>query len=743
MLGQERDAVFISDRSIVAFEFTTRGDKEKVRKDAEKLRDLLRHLSGQAEHRLKSTQGLVVTMREPSADQRDAVAKVAAAAAMQLQIISYVTLQKSLIDSEAYIALRLQAPFGSASFGTPPQLTGYARGRARADQPNYVEPRFVDVADGRSVGAVRLDELVDALAAGGRLTVSADYGSGKSEALRQAFARLRSRFFKRPDAERIPVHLNLRDFYGLRTPREVLRRHAEEIGFQNEDSLVAAWRSGNCTLLLDGFDELIPARWVGGARDLKQVRWSALEPVRRLIQETPDVSGIVAAGRAQYFNDADELLKSLGLQGGRHFALLDFNTDQASELLGRDAADLPEWLPPRPLLLRFLADNGLLSAAGEPNTERNSAWHAILDLVAEREAQRVGSLTPTTIRTLIARVATTTKASADPNGAVSVTDMRGVFREVCGYEADEEGLQLLLRLPGLASAEGGEAESRRFIDLDLADASYGLDLSGFLMAPYGAHPLAGPVAWTSASGDLSAGVAAVELADRGFGGGSLLGALSKRLDHALFDAVLLDTVRTVDYMGLDSGTELTPFFSELLIRSLDLSGDAKVLATATFSDCVIESVSVDSLTYDVFPKFQNCIIGRVDGWVDMPEILAGNFAGTEIGHFVARLTTTDALVDLDLAVEDRVALLILKKVYLQPGSGRMIAALYRGMPLTDRGAVSPVTAQLVAAGLLGRVTGRGRDLVVPIKAHRKAVTEMLSDPQLFTLSGAVAMVTGQ
>ena len=64
-------------------------------------------------------------------------------------------------------------------------------------------------------------------------------------------------------------------------------------------------------LLLDGFDEIVPSRWFGGATDLKTVRWEALSPVRRLVTETPAGSGIIVAGRSHYFSGQAEMVSAL------------------------------------------------------------------------------------------------------------------------------------------------------------------------------------------------------------------------------------------------------------------------------------------------------------------------------------------------------------------------------------------------------------------------------------------------
>ncbi|MEH0980892.1 NACHT domain-containing protein [Micromonospora sp. CPCC 205556] len=727
--GREHDGVFMDDKSIVAFEFTVSQEKAKAVKDAEKIKDVLQHLIAQPENYYKMAQGFVVTASEPTAEQRQAVDRVAGHARLPIKCLSLVSLRRLLIDTEKYLALRRDAPFGSSGYQLPAVNATLSLYRT-----TYVEPTLVRRVDG---GCVSISEVMDASNQGQRIVITADYGSGKSEALRQLFERMRKKYFKAPSEHRFPLHLNLRDGYGLRTPREVLWRHAEDIGFNEPNSLVAAWRAGNCTLLLDGFDELVPSRWVGGARDLKQVRWQALEAVRRLIAETPDECGIVLAGRPQYFSSPGELLESLALERGQLFELQDFNDEQIFSLLGTEIA-LPEWIPAKPLLLKFLIQNDLIGQVADQSKSVFSAWWRVLDLVAAREADRLSSVTRESIRALIARTATLARGAEEDLGTISIDDMRSAFREVCGYEADEEGLQLLLRLPGLASmpndgAPGKAAEGRRFVDSSLAAAAYGLDLSAYISSPYSGHPLSGGVTWTSNLGRLASGVAAIDLEEAGFDPGVTSAVISKRMNEGHFDAVLLDVVLAADFMAVNPQAELAPFIDGVLIPEVLLPAEKGYLSGSTFKSCVIEVVDATEVDGESdIPTFQDCLIGRLDGWSQVPDQLQGHFSGSDIVEMSSPANTTAGILQLQIGAGERLALVVLKKVYA--GSGRKESALVRGVPLVDRAAVPQVTASLLSAGYIARASGKGDDLILPVKSRRAAVARFLAAPQTFNLA---------
>lgn len=723
--GSERDAVFVSDTSIVAFEFTQQTKKDKAVHDGKKLAGLLNKLSKDPANRFKSLQGYFVTEQEPTADQRAAVEQIAKDAGVPLKAMGVGVLRRQLIDAEEYLRVRLEAPFGSTGFKIP-------SGNGQAGS-HYVEPRLIDAGpDQWSVDSI--GRHVDQ---GRSMVISADFGAGKSALLHQVFLRLRKLYFKNVAEQRLPVHVNLRECYGLKSPAEVLRRHAEEIGFTNERSLIAAWRSGAVTLLLDGFDEIVPARWSGGARDLKSVRWQALEPVRRLVMETPEGSGVLIAGRPQYFSERSELLQTLGLEPGTPVATLDdFDERRAGELIGKDEVRLPSWVPTRPLLLRFLAGAGLVERLqADANYDEAAAWVDMLDFLSIREADRVATVTPERVRALISRVATlarTTDGTGQPgSGGVSVQQMRDAFKEVCAVEPDEEGIQLLLRLPGLAS----NGERRTFVDAAFAEAAYGLDLATYASAPYSAHPLSSGVSWAANTGRLASAVAAAELSAQNFEPGYVSVAIGARLDQDLVDAVTFDLLGVADANEVAAPSGTQPYFRELLVTELTPGRSDSYLAKSIFRDCVIDVLDLEDVdSVHQIPLLAGCLIAHVSGYSVMPSEFESKLSTSEFFEFEAPSETTAAILDLAIGKTDRIALVVLKKVYIQAGAGRKLSALSRGLPLADRPLVSDVVSSLIAAGLLLTTSRKTDTLVLPVKGRMAEVRKFIENPHSFSLS---------
>ncbi len=469
----------------------------------------------------------------------------------------------------------------------------------------------------------------------------------------------------------------------------------------------------------------------------------ALSAVRRLVTETPPEAGVLIAGRGHYFASQPEMLEALGAADATVLQLQDFDADQARQFLQSDEADLqlPEWLPTRPLLLSHLLSRGLLlTVAGlPPDIEPAAAWRGLLDMIAQREAKIYASVPPTTIGALIRRLATTAKAASDGQGRLGIDDLQRVFEEVSGRSTDEEVLQLLLRLPGLALAESSGAEFRLFADNSLAAAAYGEDLAEYLVSPYQGHPLCDSASWSDASEDLAIEVAALALMDGAITARQVLAACDHRMAVHQYDAVLMDAVRVVDEFPAVTvaGSYLVEGVS---IGTMTVGSEAPAAARTHVRDSLIEILDFAQAESDMaLPTFERCLVAQVEGVAELPSRYAKHFIDCQIESFSAVTATTAGILALPLGLDDRVGLSILHKVYAKRGAGRKDSALPRGLEPAARERVPDVVAALVSAGLL-TVTSRGSDLVYrPTKGRRGAVADYLAAPASLTLASLTAV----
>ncbi len=722
--GRERDAVFISKDDIHVYEFTIDGTKAKAQKDATKLHEILSDLTRAAEHALKSATGWFVTRDEPTAEQRAVVAEISGR--MKIHAISVATLHQRICNSESYLSCRSNAPFGSIEYLTSSMASGL-----------NIPVKFKG-EDGSETGQ---SSIVSQLIDGKRILISGDFGVGKSHALRELYVDLRKEHFKRRKITPFPVHINLRDCAGLKTPAEILRRHAEEIGFADEKTLISAWRAGACILLLDGFDEIIPVRWLGTTSDLKTVRWEALAPVRRLITEAPSGTGIIVCGRSQYFSSVGEMRDALGLEGGAlNYELASFDASQVDDYLEAAGVDwkIPEWLPSRPLLLGYLVSTGGLESVIFDEPRQSSAWRAMLTAICQRESRMFSAVRPEMIKNIIARVATLARSQGSATGPIDMDIMRTAYMAIYSRQPDPEGLQLLLRLPGLAISGGEAKDERVFVDQDLADTAYGEDLAIHIEDPHSEHPLGEMASWVNASSELGIAVAADALQDSKYSIKAALSLANARQNSNKFDAVLADILRVSEILGdLPAGSRPQFLLEGVIFENLTVGAENTVLSNASFTDCLFNTVDLGAIdsTSDV-PYFRGGMIGFLEGFASIPEWLSAHFANVEIEQFSSGARTTSSILQLGLGMETRVALTILKKIYAQSGSGRKENALYRGLDASAKRLVPGAIELLMADGWILKQNFGNTTLYLPVRSMRNRALSVLETPGEFRLSTA-------
>lgn len=722
--GRERDGLFVDQESIHAYEFTTESKKLKAEKDGAKLAELLSALLSKSEHRYKTGTGWFVTKNEPTAEQRTAIDRISRNSGQKIHAVSIAVLYSRICDSAAYLQRRDNAPFGSVEYSLDSRVSNI-----RVD---------VSLAS-KSDEKIGVKEFCSRLAAGQRALVVGDFGVGKSHALREVYRVLKKEHYRHGNRDPFPVHINLRECAGLKSPSEILRRHAADVGFDDPDGLISAWRAGSCVLLLDGFDEVVPVRWLGGVSDLKSVRFQALAPIRRLVSEMPVGSGIVVAGRAHYFSTEDELVQALGFRAIEKFEIDDFDEEQLRSFLEQSGVDwkMPYWVPMKPLFLGYLVSLGGESVSSIFQiSDRARGWRTFLDEVCNRESRMFTAVRPEVIKSLISRVATLARARSEVMGPVSMEMLRDAFAAVNGRQPDEEGIQLLQRLPGLAiTPVSGINEERIFVDRDLAETGYGEELANYVFGPHAADsPLNSEATWSNACEGLAVEVAADLLSDNSVSAGSVISALYHRQGSGNYDAVTADLIEvTKDLASGDERMASSVLVSGVYFERFEVE-DSRIGSAVTYQDCLIDHMDLSGIDPGCYiPEFRDTVIGFMDGVAAIPDWASTYFHDCEIGEFSLATRTSSGIMQLEIDKDSKIALTVLKKVYLQRGAGRKEGALVRGLDPADRPRVSDVVATLVAKDWLSKVSAGRATIYAPVPFMRGAAIRALESPSTFRL----------
>lgn len=719
--GRERDGVFETEDCVHLIECTVSRSKQKAEDDSKKLVALAK--KHQRRDSQKAMKCWFVTKEEPTADQRSLIRDKYGS----VTALGFAQFQSKLIDASLYLTLRDKYPFGS--------VRDPATGSTNAE----IEYVTLDLAQRASEKVWSISDIESSVLRGSRFIIFGDYGSGKSMTLREIFRGLRGAYLKAKTVK-FPIYLNLRDHFGQTNPAEVLERHARNVGFPNPSHLVRAWRAGYVVLLIDGFDELTTLGIQGLWKRLHEVRYRAMEVVRQFIREQPPDAGLILAGREHFFDSERERKNALDTQNSlTELALNEFTDEQIQRYLAKRglAGHVPNWMPSRPLLVGYLAASGVLEQAfssGSPQRESLAGdpakgWDFILERVCAREAEIEAGIDGLTVRRILERLATMARQSQSGLGPLSPEKLSSAFVEICGYQPDEKGFVLLQRLPGLGT-DRAEEGTRTFLDEDFADICRAGDIALYLSDPFGttANLFRGA---DRGLGDLGVNLILVRAQATGLSGGKLVPALRKALEAEESSALVMDLVRVAIEYGCT--IEVPVRLTGIYVPSLELYENIADCSKLKFTNCLFSRLALDHNVKSAnLPRFENCYIDDLDGRSSAKDLPTGVFDNAcEFERFSEAPETTSAIGGMDLPLGARVLLTVLKKIYLQSGSGRKENALQRGLDHHSRRFVSPVLRLLQTEGIVLPYRRAGLDMTiwVPDRSKTARVQRLITSPR--------------
>ena len=718
--GRERDGYFETEDCIHIIEATVSRAKDKAQNDIKKIVTLAKKLQPQNQH--KAVKGWFVTKSEPTADQRE----VARLHHTLINALSFTQFQSKLIDAASYLNLRDNYPFGS--------VRDPATGNPRADV-EYVPLELMQPANNKlwSVAQMR-----DSLTAGGKFVILGDFGAGKSMTLRELYRDLKRSYFNNRTTK-FPLYLNLRDHHGQTNPAEVLERHARNLGFPNPTHLVRAWRAGYVILIIDGFDELATLGIQGIWKRLQDTRFRAMQAVRELVRDQPANAGLILAGRAHFFDSEKERRNALGLSPRfAELTLNEFSDAQVQRYLTKCglSGSIPGWLPSRPLLVGYLAASGLLKDMLAPENGGESpdgpdpaqGWNLIIDKVCAREAEIEAGIDGPTVRKILERLATMARATDAGLGPLGRDQIIDAFAAVCGYQPDEKGMVLLQRLPGLGIDRADEG-TRTFIDDDFSDACRAGDVVAFIDDPFGSDIACFHNA-ECGLGPIGVGIAIENTKDR-VSPGKLVAATAHTSGGATNAMLTLDLIQIAIERGADFDRPIQ--LRDVLIPSLELHQRIGNCSQLTLRDCYLSRLDLDpDVPADKLPHFDSCYFVQVEGRASRADLPPRVFDDTcEFEKFSDAPDTTNAIGGMDLPLGEKVLLTVLKKVFIQSGSGRRENALLRGLDHNARRLVPTILRLLQSEGVISPYRRGGIDMTIwiPDRGQMTRVARMIESPR--------------
>jgi hypothetical protein len=725
--GREVDGLFHTAEVVHMVEASMSRKVEKAKEVGPKLQ---RHLK---KHRASGglfAKAWFVTNDDPTAEQK----KVLRDFDPSIQVLSFDQFRAKLIDGREYLKLRNEAPWGSAV----DPVTEDRRGLGV-----YV-PRQVSFLRASGIAnthdSLSVKELADLLTEGTSAALVGDYGVGKSVTVREVHKELAVRYLKGTDT-RFPVTLNLRNHYGQTDPAEALHRHARQIGFPHGYQLVQAWLAGFVYILLDGFDELATQGWSGSPERLRDNRRAATKLISEFTAHRAHGPGYLVAGRRYYFDSLTELSSCIFGSGGHAIlALGDFTPEQAQNFLkglaGQQKA-LPPWLPARPLLLGYLAaEKDMISRIDNGDVIGMSpaqGWDWLLPQICQRESFIKNGMDGPAVRAILERLASIARSTPQGVGPFSPFDIVDAFVRVRNQRPSDEEITLLQRLPGLGGREDSEEGTRSFIDVDLASAAQAGDIRAFIRDPYQKDPPSSPATWSSSLEPLGVSVAA-HLADEESNSGHLRTAI-RAATGAGYDVLATDLVRVALEMNVDNprAADARPIvISDVIVPEFCFNEDGPGMSGISFSQCLIDQLVINGEpSAALLPRFTDCSFGSVFGRLGPTDLPVGVFDNCKFDDFPDGVDRNASILKAEsLPLGTRVTMTLLRKLYLQRGSGRKENALGRGMSQDETGLVMDAMRLLQREGL-AFYSKQGRSVVwMPDRSAGPRVRAYLESPRV-------------
>ncbi|MBV6441949.1 MAG: hypothetical protein EPGJADBJ_03642 [Saprospiraceae bacterium] len=664
--GRERDGVFVTEDVIHLIEVTISKNESKTNQDVKKLSGLRDHLK--AKHPNKLIKCWFITKHEPTPSQNSIAESEGVIA------ISFLKFQSKLFDAKKYLFRRDRHNFGSVR-------------DPKTEDALKFEDKFVptEIIEIDNPSPLSISIISDNLARRGeRYVMLGHFGVGKSLTCREIYNKLKISFEK-GRINKFPIFINLREHDGQTNPSEAIIRHANTIGFDKPESLVAAWKLGYIILILDGLDEMAPLSWADQPTKFKDVRYKTMTLIRNFISGTPSESGILVCGRSNYFDSDEECLNAL--ENGANLKLLklsDFNEHQISTYLKEKdiKVNIPEWFPTRPLLIAYLVSKGLFQEEiTNKDLDAASGWDWLIDKIVEREARLENGVDSKTIREIIEKLASYCRTLLHPLGPVTEEVISNVFYQVCGYypKSDNRALTMLQRLPGLSAPDQSKEGARNFLDENFVQVAAAGQVFKFIQSPYqrNVDRIDNPRLWKECMGDLGISLLSYMYNKKALGKERVFEALdyAKKYEYNVLAVDILLLINDEDLVF--NRKDFT--ISDVIIPTWYLKD--KNLNTITFREVIVQKLIVESFERDfALPVFKESYIVSVIGVHDQKFLPDGKFENCIFDQFDEKKDTNAAILNRDdLSISEKVCITILRKLYFQAGGGRKEKALKSGL----------------------------------------------------------------
>ena len=690
--GVKCDAVLRpSPDEIIAIEITQERNLAKLRTDLAKLATIRSAMV---------PEGIVVRCYFISAHEVSSLR--ASGQAQKVEVLELREFREKFVGKGAYEFQRKKLEFGSA---LDPETN-------KSDENKFVETGYPDRSSSK---VYQVDDIAAELAAGRKIILLGEFGTGKSRCAREVFDRVSSADILFPT-----LAINLREHWGHLKSDIIVRSHLSSLGLSDlEDRVVRLSLGGHLSFILDGFDEIGSQSWSGEPERLKEIRRRSLVGVRDLVSKVGE-KGILISGRDHYFSNDAEMFICLGLPETTLVLRCpdEFTESQAEDYLKKNTGleEFPVWSPRKPLICQLFAklDRKQMHELIDNSDGDVGFFESTFDAICARETRIHPSIDGTVLRGVLLGIASTGRSKNEVQEEITPSEINEVFTKVSGFSPLDEAATILQRLPYLGRVSSGSG-NRRFIDdyaksglcgIALAEAfavsdkrvaaaRYAKPLGSFGAKFLGAKHLIGPdsikyVKLCTAHGNTQ--IAADYLC-------SLVEVSTGQLDMSGIDVLNA----TIDQLHL----------TDLEVTGLNMH--------STF----VEVLQLDGTTFSK-SLIKDSVFQHVAGISDASRLPDCFEKSCEFGEF-SSVENVARISELPLSNGQKTLVAIIRKLFFQPGRGRMEEALLRGTSsYWDSTAAEAVVRYMLNNGIIIESQGRHGALYIPDRKHTRRMGRIRS-----------------
>ncbi|MFD1775167.1 NACHT domain-containing protein [Paenibacillus rhizophilus] len=624
----------------------------------------------------------------------------------KVEVLSINSFSKKFLNYDSYYYTRSQKKFGSA----------VDRKSGNNDERKYISIKYKLYKNGREFS---IDEIVAMLKQNKRIILMGNYGTGKSRCIKEIFVKLNE---KDITEIRYPLAINLRDNWGVKRGQEIIRRHFDDLGLSMySENVIKIFEGESIIFLLDGFDEIGAQSWSDNVNKLKEIRAESLKGVKDLIRNTK--GGLIITGREHYFNTSEEMFTCLGLNPKDTIIIEcpdEFTELEMKEYLDSivDNINVPTWMPKRALICQIISefDSDYLKRLLNEPLGMIEFWRTLIDAICERESNINVSLDAITIKKVLIEIARMTRNKIQDVGPITINEMNKAFENVVGTPPVDESATMLQRLPALGRV-GSESHDRQFIDKYILD---GLRAEDIVENVTQQSEKLSDLSWSNPLSDFGLSFVANDiLGDSGINRYKTFIRKAANWKNGILvgdvmASILLSEQNSMDfkYLSVDDSHISVVDLSDKLISNLSIN--SSIIDKLDITNCNVENVTI-----------KNCIIKNLIGVSSekgLPEWITGcEIESYETIHNVTRIKNAN------LSVEQRVFITIIKKIYFQPGAGRMEEALLRGLGSSaDKKAANKIINMLLKENIIEMFKGNEGNVYTPVRKHTRRMDAIIN-----------------